>query len=191
MAIAFSKPSNCLSAVPTGVAVTPGTPIAAYCAAFRDRLLASADMLAWIVTVNGLETTAGHVKLNLSPIDLPDVRTKGPIVVIRWENFRGDTAGSPKTFVTSVDIVLDFTWAILDSAGAATTRDSDEFITEMDFIDKIINNLVSTIGITLDSTFGGHIRSFDAPNALQLDPDDEALVHHEIRFTIGFGMEED
>ena len=161
------------------------SPIAAYVEAFRNLYLTSTEFLAWIQSVDSSETATGHVHLGWRPQDLRDPAANGPVVLLRWENFRAVNAGSAHTFAATVDVVADHVWAT-----GADARSSDTFIEEMGFIDQILNEMVGKIGITLDGTFGGHLVRLDAADSLQQDPHDETLWHSEVRYTIGFGMQE-
>ena len=182
----FSSPSNTLVVAPSA-AGSASRPIAAYVDSFRDLHISSANLLAWIQTVAALETTTGHVRLGHSPINGVAVKTLGPAAYIRWENFRGENAGSEKTHRAFVDIVVDYVWALLDSNGDPTIRNSDEFIDEMNFLDAITNELLGAIGIQLSSTFAGYVTNWDVPKYIETDQHDETIAHSEARYTIGFG----
>ena len=159
-------------------------PIPSYLDAMRVLYLNSPNLLAWIQSVDGTETTGGHVFLNWSPQTLVDIQTKGPVVLLRWENLRLDNEGGPFTFAGQIGLVADHVWHSTDAH-----LKPDRFIREITFLDKIINEFIGDIGIALDSTFGASLSAVDAPGAILQDARDDEVMHSEITYTLRIGKD--
>lgn len=185
----YGPPSNTIFAMPnTSSDGMPFSQIAAYVFAARDRLLASTAFLAWIQSVNGTETTAGHVTLGFDPKHLGNAAVKGPYALLRFENAHGSNAGSSKAFKAYVDVVIDFIFAV----GTDPTH-ANQFNREMGYLSKIISELIRDSGNDFDGTYGkrGSIAAWSAADALTQDPKQDTIRHSELRLTIEYGHMDD
>jgi hypothetical protein len=189
IAVSFSGTTPSLPSAPlylmiSSSANTPSAPIPAYMEAMRALYAASTNMLGWIHTVGPLETTSGHVILGRYPQTLKDLSTKGPVAVVRMQNFRLDFPSGPKTAVGQLDIVVDHVWY-----GGNQHVSSDQFIEEQNYIDKIVNEIIGTVGIALDSTYGGSLISIDAPFAMYQDEREPDVMHCQVSYGIRIGKD--
>lgn len=181
----YSRGTDIRTVMPVAAPEVPSTPISAYLDAMRTLYADSTNFRNWIQSVDASQTTSGRVILGWRPQTMPDL-SEGPYVLLRWENFQAQHAGAANTFRTTVDIVADHVWRT-----GANPRSADEFITEMGYIDRILNEMTATIGTALDNLFGGHLVGMDAADSIHQDPQDDTVFHCEVRYTIGFGMEEE
>lgn len=156
------------------------SPIPAFLLAMKSFYENSPSFLTWIQSVKPAGATSGNIFLGKMPLDLPDTSTEGPIVLIAWENLRLEQVGGARGFYGQIDITADHIWTIAD------IRTSDTFVEEMDFLDRIFNE-VAAIGLNLDSVFGGHIVAMSASNSLEPNPHNETEWHCPVAYTVGFG----
>jgi len=146
----------------------------------KNLFINSTNLLAWIQTVDGTETTSGHVFLGYDPRLVAKVEeTKGPTVFIWPENYLSQNELSAKTYRDTFDILVEIVWF-------NEHRKAHTYLEEINFISDILDEAKAK-GTTLDSTFLGEIYSISAPDIV-VDPRDarpDRTVN--IRFSVRSG----
>lgn len=166
--------------VPFVVVSTASTRLAAWMEEIRNLFINSGNLLAWIQTIDGTETTTDHVILGYDPrAVIKDAQTKGPSVFIWPENFVADNRHSAKTYLDTFDIVSEIVWY-----KAHLTRDS--FVAEVNFISDIIDEAKAK-GITLSTVHLGEVHMIQSRDLILENPNNRDERRVEIRFSIRAG----
>lgn len=154
----FGQPSQSIFVLVVATADTPATPIAAFIDKIRDHFTNQVAFLAWINSIDGLETTSGHVFLGYKPTRIKQnfLRDKGPVLAIKYS---ADTltAASGKTAIGSVTAEVDIFWYEDPDV-------PDVSINATNFLGKMLHE-VWNIGIPFDDNpntdFGSNLASTD------------------------------
>lgn len=178
----YGQPSQSIYVLVTTTSDQPTARCGAWMAEIRDLFLNSANFQAWIQTIDGGETTSGHVLLGYDPRTVPkDEKTSGPNAFIFVDSFVSQNELSAKTYRDTFDIVAEIVWHMNPEASA-------QFIEEVDFLCKIIDEFKAK-GTSLSTTFGGEVWQISAADMNLDNINKRSERRAEIRFGVRAGTE--
>lgn len=158
----------------------PQEPLAALIDRMRAIYTASANVLAWIQSVNAGETTDKHVFLGSDPTDLRPELTFGPLFLVSGGTLQADNAGQETTFDARIPVVVRHFWFEKQSV-------KNLHIKELDFLWKIIREV--TRKKPYDPVFGSSVLSFSGP-VVEPFGDSYRVFIAEITYELDMGVEE-
>lgn len=158
----------------------PAEPLAALVDRVRAIYTASANVLAWIQSVNAVETTDKHVFLGSHPTDLRSELTFGPLFLVSAGSIQGDNAGQETTFDVRAPVVVRHFW--FEKPSVANLH-----VTELDFMWKIIREV--TRKKPFDPVYGSSVLSFSGP-VVEPFGDSYRVFMAEITYELDMGVEE-
>ena len=175
----YGVASNTIFVVP-GSSANANSRLSAWLDEIRNLFVNSTNLLAWIQTVDGGETTSGHVFLGYDPRTVGKVeQTKGPTVFIWAENFVAENVLSAKTYQDSFDIVAEIVWY-------QNPRASATFLEQINYLSDLLDEFKS-VGTNLDSTHLGEVYIIQAPDLILENPKERTERRSQIRFSVRSG----
>ena len=165
--------------VPNAGSGLPTQRVSAWLYEVRQLMLNSAQLLAWIQSVNAAQTTAGHVLMGYDPRTNPDEQTLGPVVYVRPENYISENAFSEQTYRDSFDVVIHFAYYVNPLVPA-------DWIAHLNYFYGIVAE-IKAIGTDLSSTYRGEVYMLATDDFVTQDEFDRRERHSEIRLKIRTG----
>ncbi len=158
----------------------PAEPLAALVDRMRAIYTASANVLAWIQSVAGGETTDKHVFLGSHPTDLRSELTFGPLFLVSAGTLQGTNTGQDTTHDVRIPVVVRHFWFEKPSV-------QNLHVKELDFMWKIIREV--TRKSPYDPVFGSSVLSFSGP-VVEPFGDSYRVFIAEITYELDMGVEE-
>lgn len=155
-------------------------PLAGLIDRMRAIYAASPNVLAWIQSVNGAETSDRHVFLGSHPTDLRSELTFGPLFLVSGGIFSADNAGQDTTHDARIPVVVRHFWFEKSS-------EQSLHITELDFLWKIMREVLRKN--PYDPVFGSSVLSASGP-VVEPFGDSYRVYLAEITYELDMGVEE-